>query len=132
MHHETLGKKLLVDCGVPSPIPELVGNHIKAKRYNVYRNKHYEMSEASRKTFEFQGGPMNQSEALDFERDPLFEMSLQVRKYDELGKQKGLATKVRSNFFHSTLFPAIELLPRAFGEFCGKEIKSAQFMLLIS
>ena len=132
MHHENLGKKLLVDCGVPSPIPELVGNHIKAKRYNVYRNKNYEMSEASRRTFEFQGGPMDRNEALDFERDPLFKKSLQVRKYDELGKQKGLKIKVQTKYFLPTLFPVLELLQAAFDEFRGGKIKSAQFMLLIS
>ena len=54
------------------------------------------MSEASRQTFQFQGGPMTPQEACQFERDTLFEKSLQVRKYDELGKEPGTDIKVRA------------------------------------
>ena len=126
MHHEDLGAQLLIDCGVPgttetimiklvrniiAPIPALVRNHIKAKRYNIYKNKHYysQISEASRQTFQFQGGPMTQQEACQFERDTLFEKSLQVRKYDELGKEPGTSIKVRAlnviinNLIHTML-----------------------------
>ena len=52
------------------------------------------MSEASRATFNFQGGPMSQVEAVQFEKDILFGKSLQVRKYDEMGKEPGLKIKV--------------------------------------
>jgi len=56
MHHEGLGEKLLVDCGVPAPIPKLVGNHIDAKRYNIYKDPSYydRMSEGSKGTFAYQ------------------------------------------------------------------------------
>ena len=52
------------------------------------------MSEASRATFQFQGGPMSQGEAVQFENDVLFDKSLKVRKYDEMGKKEGLKVKV--------------------------------------
>ena len=54
------------------------------------------MSEASRQTFQFQGGPMTPQEACQFEQDTLFDKSLQVRKYDELGKEPGTSIKVRA------------------------------------
>ena len=72
MHHEGLGEKLLIECGVPgnrretfyyktktvcsAPIPKLVGNHIDAKRYNIYKDPSYydRMSEGSKGTFAYQ------------------------------------------------------------------------------
>ena len=40
-NHETLGRKFLEDLGIPEPIPELVENHVKVKRYLVAVNPSY-------------------------------------------------------------------------------------------
>ena len=40
-NHETLGRKFLEELGIPEPIPELVENHVKVKRYLVGKNQEY-------------------------------------------------------------------------------------------
>jgi 2-amino-1-hydroxyethylphosphonate dioxygenase (glycine-forming) len=39
---------------------------------------------------EFQGGVMTASEAKAFEEDPLFELSILMRRWDELGKEMNI------------------------------------------
>ena len=95
MNHETKGRIFLENLGIPYPIPQLVENHVVTKRYLVCINKNYynNLSEASKKTLEYQGGPMSAEEALLFERNPLFAKSLKVREYDEKSKLKNLKLK---------------------------------------
>ena len=47
------------------------------------------MSDASRGTLAFQGGPMREDEAQRFEADPLFAAKVRVRSWDEAAKQQG-------------------------------------------
>jgi len=89
-NHEKLGRIMLEKLGIPEPIPKLVENHVKAKRYLVFKNENYNLSDASKKTLDFQGGKMTKEEVCEFEKDDLFEMSLLVRKYDERSKVKGM------------------------------------------
>ncbi|EAZ80226.1 phosphonate degradation HD-domain oxygenase [Algoriphagus machipongonensis] len=86
--HEKIGGDFLRDMGFPERIAKLVENHVQAKRYLTFKNPAYfdKLSEASRKTLEFQGGKMNESEAKEFENDPLFEVSIKMRNWDELAK----------------------------------------------
>jgi predicted HD phosphohydrolase len=49
------------------------------------------LSEASKKTLEFQGGVMKANEAEAFEKDALFETSIRMRKWDELAKEVNVA-----------------------------------------
>ena len=75
-------------------IGDLVGQHINAKRYLVYRDGqtyYNSLSKASQKTLEYQGGPMTHEEATQYEKDfnsHLVEEIVRLRKYDDLGKQK--------------------------------------------
>lgn len=94
-NHETLGRKFLEELGIPEPIPELVENHVKVKRYLVAVNPSYyqKLSDASKKTLEYQGGPMNDMEVQEFLKSPLFEDSLLVRSYDEKSKVQGMKIK---------------------------------------
>ena len=48
------------------------------------------LSSGSKRTLEFQGGPMTTSEAEIFERDTLFEENVQMRRWDEGAKAEGL------------------------------------------
>lgn len=90
--HEKIGGDFLRDLGFPERIAKLVENHVQAKRYLTYRYPEYydKLSEASRKTLEFQGGKMNESEAVAFETDPLFEVSLKMRTWDEMAKEENV------------------------------------------
>ncbi|SIN67403.1 phosphonate degradation HD-domain oxygenase [Algoriphagus halophilus] len=88
--HEKIGGDFLRDLGFPEKVAKLVENHVQAKRYLTYKFPEYfdKLSEASRKTLEFQGGKMNASEAAAFENDPLFEVSLKMRTWDEMAKEE--------------------------------------------
>ena len=88
--HEKLGADFLRSLGIKYPIPELVENHVKAKRYLVGKNPIYinELSDASKKTLLYQGGPMTKEEILIFEKDELFDLSLKIRDYDDKAKIK--------------------------------------------
>jgi len=88
--HEKIGANFLRELGFPERVAKLVENHVQAKRYLTYRHPEYfeKLSEASRKTLEFQGGKMNEAEALAFEADPLFEISLKLRTWDEMAKEE--------------------------------------------
>jgi phosphonate degradation associated HDIG domain protein len=87
--HEKMGADFLRSKGFPERIARLVENHVEAKRYLTYKNPVYfeQLSAASKKTLVFQGGPMTQSEAEAFERDPLFEASVRLRQWDEMAKE---------------------------------------------
>ncbi len=86
--HEKIGADFLRDLGFPERIAKLVENHVQAKRYLTFQYPEYfdKLSEASRKTLEYQGGKMNEIEANVFESDPLFETSLKMITWDELAK----------------------------------------------
>lgn len=86
--HEQIGADYLRKLGFSEKIAKLVENHVQAKRYLTFRYPEYyeKLSEASRQTLVYQGGPMNKQEAWEFESDPLFEVSLKMRTWDEEAK----------------------------------------------
>lgn len=90
--HEQIGADFLRDKGFPEKMAKLVEYHVQAKRYLTFKFPEYydNLSEASKHTLEFQGGKMNEPEALTFEQDPLFETSIAMRKWDEQAKEIGV------------------------------------------
>lgn len=86
--HEKLGADFLLSKGFSEDIASLVKNHVQAKRYLTYRYPSYyeQLSEASKKTLEFQGGVMTKEEALAFESDKLFDLHIKLRRWDERAK----------------------------------------------
>lgn len=86
--HEKLGAEFLLENGFAPSVASLVRNHVQAKRYLTYQFPEYynNLSEASKKTLEFQGGRMTADEAKQFERDPLFELHIKLRRWDEQAK----------------------------------------------
>jgi phosphonate degradation associated HDIG domain protein len=88
MRHEKIGADFLRSKGFPERVAKLVENHVQAKRYLTCRYPEYykSLSEASKKTLEFQGGVMSEAEAKQFEADPLFDLSITMRKWDEEAK----------------------------------------------
>ena len=91
--HEKIGAGYLREKGFPERVAKLVENHVQAKRYLTFKFPSYfeDLSDASRKTLEFQGGPMSSTEANAFENDVLFETSIRMRKWDELAKETNVA-----------------------------------------
>ena len=92
--HEKTGADFLRELGFSEKVAQLAENHVKAKRYLVYKQPGYvaRLSAASLKTLAFQGGPMKPGEALAFETNPYFRGILQLRAWDEQAKTPGLPT----------------------------------------
>lgn len=86
--HEKLGADFLLSKGFSATIASLVENHVQAKRYLTYHFPEYyeQLSEASKKTLEFQGGRMTLEEAMGFESDSLFDLHIKLRRWDEKAK----------------------------------------------
>lgn len=89
MEHEKLGADYLRSRGFSPKITRLVESHVAAKRYLCFADSHYfaQLSEASKKTLRFQGGPMTEEEAKTFEADPLFQTIIRMRTWDERAKE---------------------------------------------
>lgn len=86
--HEKLGADFLLSKGFSENIASLVQNHVQAKRFLTRRFPAYyeQLSEASKKTLEFQGGVMTEEEAMAFESDKLFDLHIKLRRWDEKAK----------------------------------------------
>ncbi len=86
--HEALGAQYLSGHGFSSKISKLVASHVQAKRYLTRKDPDYfnQLSDASKKTLEFQGGMMTVEEANAFEKDPLFSEIILMRRWDEQAK----------------------------------------------
>lgn len=86
--HERIGAEYLRTCGFSERVAKLVESHVQAKRYLTLRKPGYyaQLSEASRRTLEYQGGVMTEDEADAFEQDPLCQISLRMRQWDERAK----------------------------------------------
>ena len=87
--HEKIGADFLRAKGFPELIVRLTEGHVQAKRYLTFKFPYYYngLSEASKRTLEFQGGIMNPEEAKNFEKDPLFDLMILMRKWDEMAKE---------------------------------------------
>jgi 2-amino-1-hydroxyethylphosphonate dioxygenase (glycine-forming) len=86
--HEAIGAAFLNNHGFSFRVSRLVASHVAAKRYLTLREPGYydKLSEASKHTLEFQGGPMSEEEADVLEEDPLFREIIQMRRWDEAAK----------------------------------------------
>jgi len=89
--HEEIAARFLAEKGFSEKIIRLVQSHVDAKRYLTCRYPEYyeQLSDASKKTLEYQGGKMTEKEAAVFEKDPLFTLIIQMRKWDEQAKIEG-------------------------------------------
>jgi len=86
--HEEEGATFLRERGFSKRLVRLVESHVEAKRYLTWKNPEYydQLSEASKKTLDYQGGPMEENEALAFEQHPLFKLIIQIRHWDDEAK----------------------------------------------
>ncbi len=91
--HEELGYRFLEKYFDPS-VTEPVRLHVPAKRYLCATDPTYfgMLSEASVRSLELQGGPFSAEAAEDFATGTHAEAAVQLRRFDEQGKIKGLET----------------------------------------
>jgi phosphonate degradation associated HDIG domain protein len=86
--HEGLGGNYLREKGFSVEMAQLVESHVNAKRYLTYKYPEYyeKLSVASRITLQKQGGVMTDQEAAVFETDPLFQLYIKIREWDDKAK----------------------------------------------
>lgn len=98
--HESRGADYLRERGFSKRVAALVESHVEAKRYLTYKYPEYydKLSEASRKTLEFQGGVMNSEEAREFELDPDAELKIKLRLWDDDAKNTEHSTQTLGFF----------------------------------
>lgn len=88
--HEKLGANYLRSLGFSETLCRLIASHVNAKRYLTYKHPGYyqQLSEASKVTLEYQGGRMTEEESKAFESDPLFNLYIKMRTWDEAAKME--------------------------------------------
>lgn len=88
LDHESIGQEYLVKKGFSERIAKLVRSHVEAKRFLTFRYPEYfeKLSDASKITLQHQGGRMNAEEAEAFEADPMFDIYIKMRTWDDLAK----------------------------------------------
>jgi phosphonate degradation associated HDIG domain protein len=86
--HEAIGADFLQEKGFSKRLSRLVESHVEAKRYLTWKDPLYyeQLSDASKRTLEYQGGPMLTDEAIAFEQHPLFHLIIQMRHWDDVAK----------------------------------------------
>ena len=109
MDHEKAGATYLRGAGFSDKLCRLIASHVNAKRYLTYKTPDYfkNLSAASKKTLECQGGSMEEAEAKQFEDDPLFELYIKMRYWDEAAKVEYLPLP-DINFFRSKAIAYLE------------------------
>lgn len=93
-HHDDAGAEVLAPF-FPSVITECVRLHVSAKRYLCAVDTTYygKLSPASVHSLNLQGGPMDTEEVAEFEANPFYREAVEVRIWDEGGKEPDMQTK---------------------------------------
>jgi predicted HD phosphohydrolase len=103
MNHEKVGADYLRSKGFSELSCSIVENHVKTKRYLISKNTDYynKLSDASKQTFEFQGGKLTEAEIKQYEQNKYFQENLKMRKYDDLAKD--ISIKIPKENIHKTI-----------------------------
>lgn len=90
LNHEVIGADYLRGIGFSDRICKLVKRHVDGKRYLCYKDSNYYqlLSHASKLTLIEQGDVMQIDEAMEFERDPDFQSILDMRRWDDMSKDR--------------------------------------------
>ncbi|KAJ8599157.1 hypothetical protein CTAYLR_008307 [Chrysophaeum taylorii] len=108
--HDSSGGAFLTQLGFEEDVGWLAAQHVRAKRYRVavdpaYANK---LSEASKTTLRFQGGPMSPAEVAACDADPRWPEALRLRSYDEGAKEEEPYKGFSIDAIFEEYMPAIE------------------------
>lgn len=92
-YHDSAGAAVL-EPFFPKVVTDCVRHHVGAKRYLCATDPSYfdRLSAASVHSLNLQGGPMSDQEVSDFKKNPNLQDILQVRFWDEDGKDPDLET----------------------------------------
>ena len=111
MNHEYVGANYLKNLGFNNIVCEFVKSHINTKRYLISTDNSYynNLSDASKKTFEYQGGKLNKEQIELFKKNKLFLYHIKLREFDDRAKStdKELLKKISSmdyKEYYSNLF----------------------------
>ena len=98
-YHEEAGAAFLQRF-FPSVVTDCVRYHVAAKRYLCATRPDYfkRLSQASVHSLDLQGGPMDDEEVDEFEKNPNLDQIIQVRYLDEAGKRADMTTPAFSHF----------------------------------
>ncbi|WP_271898585.1 HD domain-containing protein [Candidatus Phyllobacterium onerii] len=98
-HHEEAGAQVL-ERFFPSLVIDCVRYHVAAKRYICATDPGYfgQLSAASIYSLKLQGGPMNDAEIAEFEKNPNISEIVRVRHLDDAGKIANMTTPAFSHF----------------------------------
>ncbi|KIW89723.1 uncharacterized protein Z519_09879 [Cladophialophora bantiana CBS 173.52] len=90
--HETLGAQYLLALGFPAKVAELVEAHVPAKRYLCATEDGYynTLSDASKESLRFQGGPMSPDEVRQWQESKWVNEKANLRRWDDGAKVVGL------------------------------------------
>jgi len=93
-YHEKAGADVLAGL-FPDLVVDCIRYHVAAKRYLCAVNPEYfnELSEASVHSLQLQGGPMSDIEIVEFEKYDNLDSIVNVRQYDDAGKDSQLQTR---------------------------------------
>ncbi|KAF5586156.1 metal dependent phosphohydrolase [Fusarium subglutinans] len=93
--HETLGAQFVRALGFSEKVARLVESHVAAKRYLCVVDKGYmsKLSDASKKSLGYQGGPMSDHERAEFGADEWCKEMCQLRVWDDEAKIEGLEVR---------------------------------------
>jgi predicted HD phosphohydrolase len=110
LSHEVVGERYLRALGFGEKVCQLVGGHVQAKRYLTAVDKRYydSLSKTSKTTLKYQvseysrvehwigilmgvqGGPFNDEQVREAQKDPWLAEKLAVRKWDDEAKVAGV------------------------------------------
>ena len=104
--HENSGAEVLKRF-FPKLVTDCVQFHVAAKRYLCATDPSYmvRLSKASIHSLHLQGGPMNTTEIIEFEKNPYLNEILKVRLFDDAGKDPEMKTPPFS--YYAPLFQHI-------------------------
>lgn len=91
--HDKIGEDFLSAIGCGNRLLAAVRGHVAAKRYLCFAEANYfdRLSEASKATLLYQGGPMKAAEARDFEQQAFFREAIALRRWDDDAKVQDFA-----------------------------------------
>ena len=97
--HETVGAEFL-ERYFPESVLAPIRLHVPAKRYLCTVDEDYydQLSNASKRSFELQGGRLNDEEKAEMEANRFLDRSLEIRRYDDQAKQAGKSTLPINDF----------------------------------
>ena len=102
--HEEAGAEYLQPF-FSAAVTEAMKLHVPAKRYICSTDDTYynTLSEASKRSFALQGGFMSDEEKAEFEKNAYYKNAVQLRKWDDLAKEKELEVPGLENYREDVL-----------------------------